>query len=84
MEENGLINAIFSAIPESETNFIMDSCVAAAEAIYKYNNSAYGLLENIKNNADTLNIDMEKIMQTINNPESLTFVKKLMDTELSQ
>ena len=36
MEENGLISAIFEAIPEEETVFVMDSCEKAAEAIYKY------------------------------------------------
>ena len=82
MEENELINLIFSAIPEDETDFIMDSCERAAEAIYTYNNSTVGVLENIKNNADNLQIDVEKMIETITNPEALTFVKNLIDKEL--
>lgn len=82
MEENELINLIFSAIPEDETDFIMNSCERAAEAIYTYNNSAVGILENIKNNADNLQIDVEKMIETITNPEALTFVKNLIDKEL--
>ena len=45
MEENGLFDAIFSAIPEEESEFIMSSCEAAAEAIYKFSNSAHGLID---------------------------------------
>lgn len=82
MEENDLINLIFSAIPEDETDFIMDSCERAAEAIYTYSNSAFGILEHIKNNADNLQIDVEKMIETITNPEALTFVKNLIDKEL--
>lgn len=82
MEENDLINLIFSAIPEDETDFIMDSCERAAEAIYTYNNSAFGILENIKNNSDDLHIDIEKITEMINDPNTLTFVKNLIDKEL--
>lgn len=82
MEENNLINLIFSAIPEDETNFIMDSCTQAAEAIYNFNNSAFGVLQNIKNNADDLQIDLDKIVETINDPSALNFVKGLVNTEL--
>ena len=71
MEENDLINLIFSAIPEDETDFIMDSCERAAEAIYTYNNSAVGILENIKNNADNLNIDIEKMINSVQDPSIL-------------
>jgi hypothetical protein len=75
MEENGLINEIFSAIPEEETIFIMDSCEKAAEAIYKYANSAYGLMEHISNQQNKLSFDFDKILGDIQDPE----VKKLLE-----
>ena len=81
MEENELINLIFSAIPEDETDFIMDSCETAAEAIYTYNNSAVGILENIKNNADRLGIDMNTIKQEVEDPAVMQYVKNLIETE---
>lgn len=81
MEENDLINLIFSAIPEDETDFIMDSCERAAEAIYTYNNSAVGILENIKNNADRLGIDMNTIKQEVEDPAVMQYVKNLIETE---
>ena len=81
MEENDLINLIFSASPEDETDFIMDSCERAAEAIYTYNNSAVGILENIKNNADRLGIDMNTIKQEVEDPAVMQYVKNLIETE---
>lgn len=82
MEENELINLIFSAIPEDETDFIMDSCEKAAEAIYTYNNSAVGIIEALKDNAEDLNLDINNIINTINDPKTLEFVKNLINKEL--
>lgn len=84
MEENDLINLIFSAIPEDETDFIMDSCERAAEAIYTYNNSAVGIIEALKNNSEDLNFDINNIINTINDPKALEFVKNLINKELPE
>jgi hypothetical protein len=82
MEENGLIDTIFSAIPEEETNFIMDSCVESAEAIYKYSNSAYGILEAVKNDSDKLGIDIDQLRAEVSDPEIFGTMKKMRDYDL--
>jgi hypothetical protein len=69
MEENGLIDAIFSAIPEEESEFIMSSCEAAAEAIYKFSNSVYGLLEYIVANRESLDLDLSNFIENIQDPK---------------
>lgn len=84
MEENDLINLIFSAIPEDETDFIMNSCERAAEAIYTYNNSAVGIIEALKDNSEDLNFDINNIINTINDPKTLEFVKNLINKELPE
>lgn len=78
MEENDLINLIFSAIPEDETDFIMDSCEKAAEAIYTYNNSAFGILEAIVAQKDSLSLDLNNFIETIQNPETKENIKNLI------
>lgn len=70
MEENGLIDLIFSAIPEEETGFIMDSCEAAAEAIYKYSNSAYGLIEYMVKQKEVLNLNLDNFIETLQDAET--------------
>lgn len=78
MEENGLFDIIFSAIPEEESEFIMNSCEAAAEAIYKYSNSAYGLLENIIAQKDSLNLNLNEFIATIQDPAIKETIKALL------
>lgn len=78
MEENGLIDAIFSAIPEEETNFIMDSCVESAEAIYKFSNSAYGLIDYIIKRRDALDLDLSSFINTIQDPNVKETIRNLV------
>ena len=78
MEEGGLFDAIFSAIPEEEAEFIMDSCEKAAEAIYKYSNSAYGLLEHISSKKDMLSLNLDNFIETIKDPETKATLQNLM------
>ena len=84
MEENELINLIFSAIPEDETDFIMNSCERAAEAIYTYNNSVVGVIEALKDNIGELRINTEDLIKTISDPNALNFVKNLIDVETKE
>jgi hypothetical protein len=46
-KENGLMEEIFSAIPEQEIMEIEDSIKKAIESIYAYQNSAMGILDTI-------------------------------------
>lgn len=78
MEENGLIDIIFSAIPEEETNFIMDSCVESAEAIYKFSNSAHGLIDYIIKRRDALDLDLSSFINTIQDPSVKETIQNLV------
>ena len=78
MEENGLFDIIFSAIPEEESEFIMDSCEKAAEAIYKYSNSAMGLIEHIVAQRDVLSLNLDNFIETIQDPATKETIKALL------
>ena len=78
MEENGLFDMIFSAIPEEESEFIMDSCEKAAEAIYKYSNSAMGLIEHIVAQRDALSLNLDNFIETIQDPATRETIKALL------
>lgn len=77
MEENGLIDVIFSAIPEEETSFVMNSCEEAAEAIYKFSNSAMGLVEYFINHQEQTTLDLTKILGNIQEPEIKQLISNL-------
>ena len=81
MEENDLINLIFSAIPEDETDFIMNSCERAAEAIYTYNNSIVGVHEKIKNKKEKFEINTDNLINTLKDPTAFDFIQKLINFE---
>lgn len=78
MEENGLFDEIFSAIPEEESEFIMNSCEAAAEAIYKFSNSAMGLIEHIVAQKDALSLNLDNFIETIQDPTTREVIKALL------
>lgn len=78
MEENGLIDAIFSVIPEEESEFIMNSCERAAEAIYKYSNSAMGLIEHIVAQREALSLNLDNFIETIQDPATRETIKSLL------
>jgi hypothetical protein len=78
MEENGLFDIIFSAIPEEESEFIMNSCEKAAEAIYKYSNSAMGLIEHIVAQKDALSLNLDNFIETIQDPTTRETIKVLL------
>jgi hypothetical protein len=78
MEENGLFDIIFSAIPEEESEFIMNSCEKAAEAIYKYSNSAMGLIEHVVAQRDALSLNLDNFIETIQDPTTRETIKALL------
>ena len=78
MEENGLFDIIFSAIPEEESEFIMNSCETAAEAIYKYSNSAMGLIEHMVAQRDALSLNLDNFIETIQDPTTRETIQALL------
>ena len=78
MEENGLFDEIFSAIPEEESEFIMNGCERAAEAIYKFSNSAMGLIEHIVAQRDALSLNLDNFIETIQDPATRETIKALL------
>lgn len=76
---NGIWNAVATAIPASEKEYIWDSILALAEEITSYNNSVLGILKAISNNRDNLNFDVESIMNQLNDPQALSMLKGMLD-----
>lgn len=78
LSENGLIDLIYSAIPEEEIEFLQECVWDSVDAIYTYRNSAMGILENIRNNYDELDLNTSKIQEALSNPESLGLLKDVL------
>lgn len=76
---NGLFDIIFSAIPDKELKIIDEGIAKTIEAIYKYQNSVMGILEQVKTDYDATSFDIDNLAKQLGNKENIEFVKELMD-----
>lgn len=79
IQSNGLFDKILAAIPDEEFNDLLNSTWDSIDAIYTYNNSAMGVIENIGSNYKDMNLDVEEIQQKLANGENVEFLKEILD-----
>ena len=75
---SGLSEKIISEIPVEEFSFLYDGVKKTIEEIYKYNNSAFGILDNIVQDYKEVDYDATNIKNSLSDPENLTLLKKIM------
>lgn len=78
VSSTGLIDCVFSQIPEKELKTIFEEAKLTSDSIYKYQNSIMGILDTIGTNYSTMDLDISQIMDKIQDPESLTLLKDVL------
>ena len=71
---------IFENIPDVEITMIYTTIIDTIENIYKYNNSVYGILDNITNDYENLNFDINSLWNKLSEKdveESTTIVSQI-------
>jgi hypothetical protein len=76
---NSVWTSVAAAIPGAEREYIWDNILALAREITAYNNSVLGVLKAVSNDRDSLNFDVNEIMNTINDPNAFALLKTLTD-----
>lgn len=76
---NDVWAAVADAIPGGEREYIWSNILALAKEITTYNNSVLGVLKAISNDRDSLNFDVEEIMNNLNDPQALSLLKGMVD-----
>ena len=66
-------------IPEHERVYIWNNILEMANRVTEYQNSVLGVLKQISANKEELDFDVTEIMNKIQDPESLTLLKQLVD-----
>ena len=66
-------------IPETEREYIWNNILEMANRVTEYQNSVLGILKQLSNNKESLDLDITDIMNKIQDPESLTLLKQLVD-----
>ena len=75
---SGIIKTIIDNIPEDEYMEIVFGVRDSVEAIYKYQNSALGILDGIKNNYNEASFDVEKLQKAVKDISDSPLVKEIM------
>lgn len=75
---SGLSESIFVEIPRTEYTFIFDGIKNTLEAVFKYRNSAVGILDNLTNEYRETEFNADNIKQKLADPENLALLKDIM------
>lgn len=78
LSSNGVIDLIIESIPKEEYNFIICGIDETLDAIYNYRNSIYGILDTISKDYSDLELDVNKLAETMKNSENLDLVKNVL------
>lgn len=79
LQSNGLLEKIYNAIPKEEYGELIKGMWDSIEAIYTYNNSAMGILDNISRDYKNTELDIETIQEKLANSENVEFLKDVLD-----
>ena len=75
---SGIIDEVLKNIPEDEYMEIVFGVRDSIEAIYKYQNSALGILDTIKADYSNLEYDANIIKESLGNPDNLSLLKDIL------
>ena len=78
VEENGLIETVIAVMDETEYEIITSAISETIDAYYNYTNSVYGIMNNITNDYNTLNLEATEIENKLTNPDNLTLLKEIL------
>ena len=78
VDSSGLVDTIFEAIPEYELNTLEDGVTDTTEAYYKYRNSIFGILDNLKQNYSEVSFDVNSLFKELQNSENVGLLKEVL------
>ena len=74
----GMVKMILDNIPKDEYTKIMIGVKDSIEAIYNYQNSIFGILENLKKDYGNMDLDVNEITSKLTNSENLDLIKDIL------
>ncbi len=78
LEENDIINKVIMNIPPMEYEFLLDGIDKTIKAYYDYRNSIFGILDTVSQDYSNLQLDADKIKESIADPNNLNLVKDIL------
>ena len=77
-QSSKLLHQIYNTIPEEELNDLTKGTWDSINAIYTYNNSAMGIIDNLGKDYSNLNFDATAIQEKLGNAENVEFLKEVL------
>lgn len=78
LETNDVFNQVIAAIPKLEYTNLIEAIKETIDSIYKYKNSALGIMENISADYSNLDLDASAIQEKLADPNNLTLLKDVL------
>jgi len=75
---SGFYYAVYNLIPASETEEVSYILADTVEQIYKYQNSAYGIMESMTKDYDNLSFSAEQIAEKLSNKENVELLNNVL------
>ena len=76
---SGFKDKVYEIIPEKELNYINTSIQATIQEIYRYRDSALGIMQSVAEDFKNTDLDARKIMNTLQeNPEGIELLKDVV------
>lgn len=78
IKASGFYDAVVAQIPDKEIDYLYDLVCATEEQVYKYQNSAYGIMDAMNTDYNNLNFDIEKLTKEIGNRENVQLLDEVL------
>ena len=78
LKSTSLIDNILQKLPEEELMIINKGVIDSIEAFYQYQNSAVGLLENIRNQYSNTEINVDNLQKTLTDLSNSPIIKDVL------
>jgi len=75
---SNFFSEIENLIPDNEINEINDILYDTVEQVYKYQNSAYGIMEAVSTDYKTLDFDIERLKNNLETKEGIEFLNTIL------
>lgn len=75
---SGIFKDVIDHIWEDDWKRIQETVINTIDNIYKYKNSALGIMETITSDYENLNLDAQKLQKTIGDPDNISLLKDIL------
>lgn len=75
---SGFYNEVIDNIPEDEYNELIEDINISIEAIYKYQHSIMGIIDNVANDYENLNLDATVIQEKLADDNNMQMLKDVL------